>query len=441
MSAIRLLATLVVLTVLGLSAEANAIPAFARRYETSCQTCHVAFPRLTPFGEAFRRNAYRFPAGGDATAEKEEPLALGNEAMRDRWPAAVWPGQLPRSLPLSIVVDGKLTYGPEPEGHGHGGAAMAGMAMPEAGHDESALALGGLGGHVALRAGGTLGAIGAAFASVDVGGHEPIAVERAFALLTPVDPAALHIRVGRFEPELHGVSIHRGIFNHQLRLTTTPVGLNSFSPEMYATGIELSGVALGRAAWAVGAVENTPNSTSLHKDFYGRVEGKLGGMRLDGVNAEAGKAAWSERSVSFGVSSWTGVSGLSKSDGMPLHDDEFTRVGADVHVIFDDLLLDVVAARESHSQPTVKAAQRLVMSHLFAELTYMINAVFIPTARLEASSLDYGEGSPDQRWLASLQGTAVLRPNLLMRLDVGVGADPGSHADFRALSLGLAAAF
>ena len=66
---LRLLACFAVVSAIVLVARAShAIPAFARRYETSCQTCHVAFPRLTPFGEAFRRNGYRFPDGGDATA-------------------------------------------------------------------------------------------------------------------------------------------------------------------------------------------------------------------------------------------------------------------------------------------------------------------------------------------------------------------------------------
>ena len=43
------------------ASRAQAIPAFARRYEKSCQTCHTVYPALTPFGEAFRRNGYRFP--------------------------------------------------------------------------------------------------------------------------------------------------------------------------------------------------------------------------------------------------------------------------------------------------------------------------------------------------------------------------------------------
>jgi hypothetical protein len=40
---------------------AAAIPVFARKYGTSCQTCHTIYPKLTPFGEAFRRNGFRFP--------------------------------------------------------------------------------------------------------------------------------------------------------------------------------------------------------------------------------------------------------------------------------------------------------------------------------------------------------------------------------------------
>ena len=34
--------------------SASAVPAFSRKYETACQTCHVGFPKLNPFGEAFR---------------------------------------------------------------------------------------------------------------------------------------------------------------------------------------------------------------------------------------------------------------------------------------------------------------------------------------------------------------------------------------------------
>jgi hypothetical protein len=49
------------LTHILLAGEAQAVPSFARKYQTSCLTCHTVYPVLNPFGEAFRRNGYRFP--------------------------------------------------------------------------------------------------------------------------------------------------------------------------------------------------------------------------------------------------------------------------------------------------------------------------------------------------------------------------------------------
>ncbi len=38
--------------------SADAIPAFARKYKVSCNLCHAAVPRLTPFGEQFAANGF-----------------------------------------------------------------------------------------------------------------------------------------------------------------------------------------------------------------------------------------------------------------------------------------------------------------------------------------------------------------------------------------------
>ena len=46
-----------------LSRSADAIPVFARKYQTACQTCHWAtFPALNSFGRAFKDNGYTFPS-------------------------------------------------------------------------------------------------------------------------------------------------------------------------------------------------------------------------------------------------------------------------------------------------------------------------------------------------------------------------------------------
>ena len=435
---LRLASWLIVFVVLGSATSAYAIPAFARRYQTSCQTCHIAFPRLTPFGEAFRRNGFRFPGGGDATAVKEEPVALGNDAQKDLWPKAVWPGEMAGTLPLSLVVDGKATIGPHPEEHlnvvgAAQPAAMAGMDMPPA--NTGKVGLDALGGHVGMRGGGALGDFASVFASVDVGGHEPISVERGWLTLTPAGPTALHVRMGRFEPSLHGVSIHRGLFMHQLRLVTTSVGANPWMPEPNQTGLELSGVAIGRLGWDAGVVDNAAGVRYLRKDVYARVEYKFGGMRLDGLEAEATGAPWSERSLLIGASVYTGRAAIEGT-----HDDDFLRVGADLHATFDDLLLDVVAVREHHDQPTADLNKPMQMDLLLAELTWMAHPVFFPTARFELSRLDHS-AQIDTGWLGSLLVTAVVRPNVVLRVEGDVGADPNTSADFRSATLSFSTAF
>ncbi len=75
-----LAAGLVVVCLTCAAAPARAIPAFARKYGTSCLTCHTIYPKLTPFGEAFRRNGYRFP-GVDGDFVKQDTVALGQEAQ------------------------------------------------------------------------------------------------------------------------------------------------------------------------------------------------------------------------------------------------------------------------------------------------------------------------------------------------------------------------
>lgn len=45
--------------------EAQAIPAFARKYAVTCTTCHTAPPRLNTFGERFLENGYQLPGTED----------------------------------------------------------------------------------------------------------------------------------------------------------------------------------------------------------------------------------------------------------------------------------------------------------------------------------------------------------------------------------------
>src|SRR3990172_9491324 len=81
--------------------DASAIPAFARKYKTSCLTCHVMPPKLNAFGEAYRLNGYQIPEG-DVPHIKDEPLVTAAPAWKEAWPQANWPGWIPGSPPIAL---------------------------------------------------------------------------------------------------------------------------------------------------------------------------------------------------------------------------------------------------------------------------------------------------------------------------------------------------
>ncbi|MFZ5479251.1 MAG: hypothetical protein ACOZNI_20975 [Myxococcota bacterium] len=427
---------LVTLAIFVAPERAWAIPAFARRYETSCQTCHLAYPKLTPFGEAFRRNAYHFPEDGDAVSEKEEPVPLGNDAQAERWPAAVWPGQIPGRLPLSVTIAGKVQYGSAFEAMSHGDEEVSSTESSGGAHEdmedvaEAELDLSQAVESLGLRAGGVLGDHVSFFAAVNVGGHEAIEAERANVVFTPLArPSTLLVRVGRFEPDVHGVTIHRGLTGHLLRLTTQPVGDATFAVEPYRNGLELSGVAARRIGWTAGVVENTTPATFLAKDAWGRAEVKIGGMPLDGSGGVAGTAAWREVSLTVGASAWSG------REVVQFADDEILRLGVDAHAALGDLLVDVVVARESHT--AADDGLPVDADQLYAEVSWVATPVVFPTARLEVRRID--EGGAD--WLGLAVANAVVRPNVLVRAMAGLGAEPGEAAGFRFAAIEYAVAF
>lgn len=88
-------------------AGGRVIPAFARKYRTGCVTCHTAPPKLNVLGEAFRLNGYRLP-DNPSLVRREPPIPLGEEPWKELWPRAIWPGELPASLPLALRVQNDL---------------------------------------------------------------------------------------------------------------------------------------------------------------------------------------------------------------------------------------------------------------------------------------------------------------------------------------------
>ena len=63
--------------------RAEAIPAFARRYEISCHSCHeYRYPRLNAFGKRFRENGFQLPRGGEDPIRARRMVEPGTSAER-----------------------------------------------------------------------------------------------------------------------------------------------------------------------------------------------------------------------------------------------------------------------------------------------------------------------------------------------------------------------
>src|SRR5580692_8544911 len=97
------------LWILASTPRASAIPAFSRKYQTSCATCHTDYPQLNDFGEAFKRNGFKFPKD-DETFVKEPPVLLGAKAQKEAFPSALYPGELPGNLPIAFRYSGFAQY-------------------------------------------------------------------------------------------------------------------------------------------------------------------------------------------------------------------------------------------------------------------------------------------------------------------------------------------
>ena len=89
------LSILVIIIITILSADVLAIPAFARKYNMSCKTCHEPFPKLKPYGNDFAGNGFQLQ-------DKDAPryyVDTGDDYL-----------SLIRDVPLAMRLEGYVTY-------------------------------------------------------------------------------------------------------------------------------------------------------------------------------------------------------------------------------------------------------------------------------------------------------------------------------------------
>lgn len=387
----RFLFTILAAAFIGTSflGDANAVPPFARKYKTNCQTCHTAFPKLNPFGLAFRASGYRFP-GGDDVFIKDEPISLGAPAQKRLFPKSMWPSDLPYLPPIGLTMFSNLFIGEDNE-----------QTTEFDGIEE-----------IGLLAGGTLGENWSFFLDwrIFLWGQNRGWLDRAHIIYRPgwinakfaellgglfpdqeiVEPAGIfNIQIGQFEPRAAPMfGGHRNLIT--MKGTPSAVAwpvlpINNwwgFFPNQ--KGVEFFGgvndywfqKGSGGVEWAAGIVngeqsikqmlqggESDPGSPTRElgrfddndfKDYYGRLYYKIGGMGVMGGGAVEAAAVATENwqdgttlftvggkpiksSVKFGVFSYWGKSDFRKPGANIFNNifdagnqDHFTRYGADI---------------------------------------------------------------------------------------------------------------
>ncbi|MBI5150290.1 MAG: hypothetical protein HZA28_05930 [Candidatus Omnitrophica bacterium] len=285
----------IILSLTLLQKEASAVPIFARKYQTSCTTCHAGFPKLNAFGESFKRNGYRLP--DDETFVKEPPVWLGSEAYKRVWPDAVWPGSIPGSVPLAFRVVGQATF--DPSKSTAAGEAKNDFEFP---HEIELSSLGTMGDNLSF--------------DLDIAiqdENERASVEKVslryddiFAGTHGIPQDLINLRVGLFDPAAIPFSLHNQnltaskptIYDFRISSSAQPKIRDSQS------GIEIFGTVAQRLGYAVGVVNGVARSGATsaftdnnnQKDVYARTEYKFGGLPLNGA---AGSGAGDQLNSGF----------------------------------------------------------------------------------------------------------------------------------------------
>lgn len=322
-----LAAVAALLAILAAASPAEAVPAFARKYQTSCQTCHVAYPKLNPFGKAFRLLGYHMP--GETEQQVKQPeVPLGSSAYKRVWPNSVWPGAIPPTLPLSLAVEFLVQESSVVDGD-ELDKSRSDFLFPS---DVALIAAGSSGDHISY-----FGEIAFKQEVEDGQVENEVEVEHIdFRFIRPIsDSMAFNVKIGSFQPELVST------FDHARRLTVANYdsmfgvrtanvggaegvggghghgGTSGMSLPEIVTGFETYGVVKSRFLWAAGLVSGQGPGLSTfdgndRKDYYARVAYKLGGLAFDGSNADsyAGSTKnWREKSFSFSLFAYEGDSG------------------------------------------------------------------------------------------------------------------------------------
>jgi hypothetical protein len=404
--------------------EAGAVPSFARKYQTSCLTCHTVYPVLNPFGEAFRRNGYRFPSQNgsvDSDAVKEPMIALGQEEYKETFPESVWPAQITEAVPLSVMFNGAVSVNfPKSDAH------------DAAGHTFD---WGGLVGEVHLFGAGSFSDTVTYFTQLTIASDAPVDIETAYLLWNDVvGPShAVNLWVGRlFAPQLTSFGLHSSYLNDSRTPAISVIGLynatGSFTlGQGHTDGAELNGILFHRLGWSAGWVASSTAaglSAPNAEDAYVHLGVKSGGVALDGEgkygpNVPDPAKPWAEKAITLDAFAYHGMNVLDNGTGTvagitpatPVAQrDRADAVGASMRAQLDSLVLDSGLTFERHQRPYAGTPATAVPNGTpipgvpdytdakavvqWNELDYVVFPWLVPGVRTELTRATYESSNP-----------------------------------------------
>ncbi len=431
--AVQLLVPVAVLTA---AVPARAIPVFARKYGTSCLTCHTVYPKLTPFGEAFRRNGYRFP-GVDSDFVKQETVALGQDANKKSFPNAVWPSTIPNSVPIAVGFNGQVMVYPDKTAtfpRANNSSQVVLDAETQEFHIWAAAAF-----DDTITAWGEV--------TLDVAGS--LSVEHAQLLFNDLfEPRhVFNLVVGLGFPTIGSFGPHSSYVADQLIPNSPVTGIYGLSPDPFVLvdnypGLELRGVIEGRIDYALGwnAGKNSWSSAFNSENWYAQAGFKVGGMRLDGegsTGAEDPLKPWAETSLT--VDGFVYHSNehfpdpTTATPGSSAASDASFTWGLGVRGMLGSAELDLGYYSQNHSRgwvnPGTGALGQVTTDVTYGELSYIVFPWLVPSLRVENISL-HPSGASTVNDLHIVPGIAFLiRANIKLLVVGSIELASGFPAD------------
>lgn len=384
------------------STPSYAIPAFARKYQTSCTTCHNNFPELNDFGEAFKKNGFKFPKD-DESFVKEPPVLLGAKAQKEEFPDAVYPGEIPGTVPIGFRYSGLFNWNKKqpPSLQAAGFLPRTDLFAP---NTFTVIAAGSMGSNlsfwidddISTGGSGADGGLGDGYLKYnDLG--------RIFKL--PKD--SLNVRFGQFELDLPFTQA-RGIYASDYDVydqanVAGPLGTTD-NPFMLGTpqrGIEFGGYPNdGNFSWSVAVVNGNNDSPAARnsKDVYVRVSQRFNLERdaesRHGIRAAGPTGPRDHTSIRFGAFYYHGKNELniggSQFSFLGTIEEPFYRTGGDIRFKYRTLELfglGMVGHDDNHlvdlEAQTIIPAHPVTFTGGFAGANWWIYPWMIATMRYD----------------------------------------------------------